>query len=69
MPNYNGPGKYDLECQRVVDETGASCVVLIVVGGDRGDGFAVTGEGHEIARLPGVLESMAQQIRAQSADA
>lgn len=69
MPQFNGPGKYDPECQHVFDETGATCVALIVIGGDRGAGFAVTGELPEILRLPEMLEYMAQQIRAQRGDA
>ena len=69
MPTYNGPGKYDPECERVFDETHARCVALIVIGGDRGEGFAVTGQLPEIQRLPELLEEMARQIRAQRGDA
>jgi hypothetical protein len=69
MPNFNGPGKYDPECQKAFDETGARCVALIVLGGDRGHGFAVTGELREIYRLPEMLEIMAADIRAQRGDA
>lgn len=69
MPNFNGPGKYDPECQRVFDETGAECVVLLVMGTDRGFGFSVTGEMQWIIKLPEMLEDMARQIRAQRGDA
>ena len=69
MPNFNGPRKYDPECPRAFDETGARCVALIVLGGDRGHGFAVTGELAEIYHLPELLEHMAREIRAQRGDA
>ena len=69
MPNFNGPGEYDPECQKAFDETGARCVALIVLGGDRGHGFAVTGELPEIMKLPEMLEHMAREIRAQRGDA
>lgn len=69
MPNYNGAGKYDPECQRVFEETNAACVALIVFNGDRGGGFSVTGDQLSIAHLPEMLEFMAAQIRAQRGDA
>lgn len=69
MPSYNGPGKYDPECERVFVETSAECVAMIVIGGDRGAGFAVTGEARHIVRLPEMLEEIARVIRTQRGDA
>lgn len=69
MPNYNGPGKYDPECERAFDDTQALCVALIVIGGDRGHGFAVKGIEAAIMDLPEMLDQMAQAIRAQRGDA
>ncbi|MFP4891205.1 hypothetical protein [Paraburkholderia sp. EG304] len=69
MPNFNGAGKYDPECQKVFDETSARGVVLLVIDGDRGAGFSVTGELDVIHALPEMLEQMAREIRAQRSDA
>jgi hypothetical protein len=41
MSGKNGPGKYDPECSGVLVHTQAECVLLLVVRGDRGSGFAV----------------------------
>lgn len=65
----NGPGKYDAEATVVRERTGAAGVALIIVGGDRGAGFSVQGSARFIAQLPDILEDMARDIRAQSADA
>lgn len=35
-----GPGKYDDYCQEILMKTKARGVILIVVGGRRGDGFS-----------------------------
>jgi hypothetical protein len=58
-----GPGKYDEACTRVRLETGAEGVLLIVLGGDKGSGFACQATGEITIRLPEILEAVAQQIR------
>jgi hypothetical protein len=60
----NGPGKYDPECQKILEEVGASSVLLIVRDGNRGSGFAVKGEVLDIFELPETLERVAKEIRA-----
>lgn len=36
-----GPGKYDSLATYVREQTKAACVVLTVIGGDKGSGFSV----------------------------
>jgi hypothetical protein len=61
-----GPGKYDDEVTWVRERTHAAGVVLIVVGGDRGAGFAVQATPEATLDLPAVLRSMADQIDADT---
>ncbi len=59
----DGPGKYDPECSTVLLTTGANTVVLVVIGGDRGNGFSCTSRDAEAdSKLPGLLRHMADQI-------
>ena len=61
-------GNYDDECERQLVESGAELVVLIVINGNKGNGFSVSGiEGHrdsKLPRLPIILRDMADQIDA-----
>ena len=57
-----GPGKYDAECTSVHKATKASSVVLIIFGGDRGDGFSVTATVDVIWALPDTLREIAKQL-------
>jgi hypothetical protein len=61
-----GPGKYDDEATLVRCATSASCVGLIVIGGNRGTGFAVQGSTEFVLALPDLLEALARGIRAQN---
>ena len=36
-----GPSKYDKECTLVRESASAKVALIIVIGGDRGDGFAM----------------------------
>jgi hypothetical protein len=66
----NGPGRYDAECTVARESTNAQAVILIVVGGDKGEGFQVQSVSPAIMmRLPGMLEDIARMIRAQITDA
>jgi hypothetical protein len=56
------PIKYDDEVTWVLERTRASGVVLIVVGGDRGEGFALQATRKVTPRLPMVLRDIADQI-------
>jgi len=59
-----GPGKYDDMATLVREATKAACVVVIVVGGNRGDGFSVqTADIRQtFTIMPRVLRSVATQI-------
>lgn len=57
-----GPGKYDDACTRARLATGGS-VMLIVIGGTDGDGFAAQIEGETLLRIPELLERTAREIR------
>lgn len=65
MSVLNGPGKYDAEATLVREQSGAPCVAVIVIGGNRGSGFSVQGQMPFIKALPELLENMASAIRAQ----
>lgn len=64
-----GPGKYDDICTKIRAELGISdysdggCVVLIVMGGNRGPGFSVQADLESSLLLPDMLEDVARQIR------
>ena len=58
-----GPGKYDDACTGVRIITGGRAVVLIVLGGEHGDGFSVQSElGDLTAQLPALLRELADGI-------
>ena len=59
-----GPGKYDPYVTDIREKTGAYGVVLIVLGGEHGNGFSVQADGDTTLRLPELLEQMAADIRA-----
>jgi hypothetical protein len=64
-------GNYDDECERQLVELGAQVIVLMVIGGPKGNGFSVSVAGiHNPAdgflpKLPGILRDMANSIEAQ----
>lgn len=59
-----GAGKYDDLCVDVLTKTNAECVVVMVVNGNRGNGFSVNSVNHKIVfEIPEMLEHMAEQIR------
>jgi hypothetical protein len=57
-----GPGKYDDICTIVHEEIGGQ-VILIVLGGNRGNGFACQTDLSTLIALPDLLEDMAKQLR------
>ena len=63
--DLNGPGKYDDITTLVRDVTEAQGVLVVVIGGNKGQGFSVQGSDLFIDRLPDVLEDVARSIRAQ----
>jgi hypothetical protein len=58
-----GPGKYDAECTFVRMQTKARGTIVIIVDGDRGNGFSCQGDPLLMAALPDMLETIARQIR------
>jgi len=58
-----GPGKYDDECTKVREAIGADGVLLVVVSGSKGSGFACQADYATTLALPDILEHIAQQIR------
>lgn len=60
-----GPGKYDDCCTTVRELTDGALVLVMVVGGDRGNGFSVQSRDEQlVARLPDLLRTMANNIEA-----
>jgi hypothetical protein len=59
-----GPGKYDDEATMVQKATNASGVIVIVIGGDKGEGFACQATLGVTHALPQMLRSIADQIEA-----
>lgn len=63
-----GGGKYDPELRQAQESTDAGVVVLIVVGGDRGDGFALAVNEQYAApedalrQVPAILRAMAEAV-------
>lgn len=59
-----GPGKYDDLCTLIREQSKAKAAIVIIVGGDKGQGFSCQAEDPAyLANLPAMLELMAQQIR------
>jgi len=58
-----GPGKYDDLCTKVREQTHARGVLLIVIGGDKGQGFACEADLSTTLLLPDLLEDVARSIR------
>lgn len=59
-----GPGKYDDLCTLVREKVSAEGVIVIVLGGDRGNGFSCQfADPAMLARMPGILEDVAVEIR------
>lgn len=60
----NGPGKYDRYCTLIRKETGAHTVVVLVLGGNEGEGFSVQSIMPDVrAMLPELLQSMADDLK------
>ena len=57
-----GPGKYDDEATVVMEMTRAAGVLLMVMGGDRGQGFSFQGNIELIRQIPAMLRTVADQI-------
>lgn len=59
-----GPGKYDDLCREVLEKSKAGCAIVIVLDGERGNGFSVTSLSPDyVDSLPRMLEWMSRVIR------
>jgi hypothetical protein len=62
-----GPGKYDDLCTYVREQVGlgdgGGGVILIVLGGNRGNGFAAQLDALTTLAMPELLEEVARQLR------
>jgi len=63
-----GAGKYDRLCTIVREEAGAAGALVLVIDGEKGSGFSVQADIATQMRLPELLESIARQIRMDTAD-
>ena len=59
----NNPGKYDDLCTMVRQAAQAQGAIVIIVNGDKGNGFSVQATQEVLNTLPDMLEYMAKQIR------
>jgi hypothetical protein len=58
------PGKYDDACTQVREQLQADGVMLVVFDGNQGSGISVQGSLATLAKLPGILEGLAREMRA-----
>ena len=63
-----GPGKYDDLCTLVREKTGASATIVIVIGGNKGNGFSCQSDLVTTRMVPDLLEDIARQIRKDKAE-
>lgn len=57
-----GAGKYDPECTVARESAAAMCAIVIIFGGDRGDGFSCQADLETLAKLPSLLRLMADSM-------
>lgn len=62
MPS--GPGRYDDITTLVREMTGAACVVVVVIGGVRGDGFDQQIDAGRVASWSGLKRVLVDTLRA-----
>ena len=58
-----GPGKYDDLCTYVREHAKARGAMVVIFGGEKGEGFAVQADPVLALKMPDILEDMARQIR------
>jgi hypothetical protein len=59
----HNPGKYDTLCTEVRAKAEAVAAVVIILSGNKGHGFSVQAPPEALFMLPGMLETMAAEIR------
>lgn len=63
-----GAGKYDALATLVRHHSRASGVLLVVLGGKKGDGFSCQADAYTTARIPEMLDTISKQIRGDVAE-
>jgi hypothetical protein len=63
-----GPGKYDDEVTEIMKSTQANGAILIVIGGNKGEGFCCQATLEVTLRLPKMLRLIADQLEADMPD-
>lgn len=58
-----GSGKYGEECSKILEETEAEGVILVVISGNKGSGFSCHASPEVVAELPSILENLSKQIK------
>lgn len=59
----DNPGKYDQLCTDAREKARALGAALIILNGSKGSGFSVQAPPEALFALPGILETMAAEIR------
>ena len=62
-PMAIGHGKYDDECTEVREKTKAGAILLIILGGEKGDGFSVQIPVEMLGAVPSMLRYLADEIQ------
>ena len=63
-----GPGKYDALAATARKTANARGVILVIVGGDKGEGFSVQGPASLVIKLPDLLRTLAERIEIEIHD-
>jgi hypothetical protein len=63
MTAFAGPGKYDDLATLVRKRSNASAVLVIVIGGNKGEGFSFQGDWMALQAVPDLLDVVARSIR------
>lgn len=58
----HGPGKYDDACTLAREKAEAQGAILLIFGGNKGEGFSVQAPEHIIRRVPKILRTLADLI-------
>jgi hypothetical protein len=59
----SGPGKYGDLCAHVREKAEARAAIVIIIGGNKGNGFSCQTDAETSLDLPEILERMAAQLR------
>jgi hypothetical protein len=61
-----GPGRYDKEADKLLKETQAQGIILLIINGNRGEGFSATfareWADQHAAKLPAYLRALAHHL-------